>query len=162
MLTLSVAKKTSGLVACPKTKRKRWWSFTGERANGTPSKPSWKNAPFQHVCETWLFSLFCCWRMPSEIQATTASWMWWQSVICGSPLFNRARVAVLGTVRQSYLLAVLFGGCCVIVLLAEGGNVICRHCDGLPDMGAKRSWELRHAGRWWQSSRSSDVAGIAP
>ena len=54
------------------------------------------------------------------------------SVICGSPLFNRARVAVLGTVvavlgtvRQSYLLAVLFGGCCVIILLAEGGNLIC-------------------------------------
>ena len=39
-------------------------------------------------------------------------------MICGSPLFNRARVALLGTVRQSSLLAVLFGGCWVIILLA--------------------------------------------
>ena len=48
-------------------------------------------------------------------------------MICGSPLFNRARVAVLGTVRQPYLLAVLFGGCCVIILQAEEGNLICGH-----------------------------------
>ena len=45
-------------------------------------------------------------------------------MICGSPLFNRAHVAVLGTVRQSSLLAVLFGGCCVIILQAEEGNLI--------------------------------------
>ena len=48
-------------------------------------------------------------------------------MICGSPLFNGARVALLGTVRQSSLLAVLFGGCCVIILLAEEGNLICGH-----------------------------------
>ena len=46
-------------------------------------------------------------------------------------MFNRARVAVLGTVRQSYLLSVLFGGCCVIIFLAEGGHVISGHRDGL-------------------------------
>ena len=159
MLAVKLAKKTYGLVAWPKTKRNRWWSFTGERANGATSKPSWKNAPFQHVCQTWLFSFFCCWRMPSGIQATTSPGLWWMSVICGSPLFNRARVALLGTVRQSSLLAVLFGGCCVIILLAEEGNLICGHWDGLPEMGAKRRCPLRHAGRWWQSSRSSDVAG---
>ena len=162
MLAVKLAKKTYGLVAWPKTKRNRWWSFTGERANGATSKPSWKNVPFQHVCQTWLFSFFCCWRMPSGIQATTAPGMWWKSVICGSPLFNRARVALLGTVRQSSLLAVLFGGCCVIILLAEEGNLICRHWDDLRGSCNKRGGRLRQSDRGWQSGRSSNVAGSAP